>query len=92
MILRVFGVGQFEVPDEAMTELNELDDALTGPVEQHDDEALHAGLEKVVEAVKRLGTPVPDDFLGPSDLLLPGPDSTVDEIRELLSEEGLIPD
>lgn len=92
MILRVFGVGQFEVPDEAMAELNELDDALTGPVEQHDEEALHAGLEKVLEAVKRLGTPVPDDFLGPSDLLLPGPDSTVDEIRELLSEEGLIPD
>lgn len=92
MILRVFGVGQFEVPDEAVTELNELDDALTGPVEQHDEEALHAGLEKVLEAVRRLGTPVPDDFLGPSDLLLPGPDSTVDEIRELLSEEGLIPD
>ncbi len=92
MILRVFGVGQFEVPDEAMMELNELDDALTGPVEQHDEEALHAGLEKVLEAVKRLGTPVADDFLGPSDLLLPGPDSTVDEIRELLSEEGLIPD
>lgn len=92
MILRVFGVGQFEVPDAAMAELNELDDALTGPVERHDEEALHAGLEKVLEAVKRLGTPVPDDFLGPSDLLLPGPDSTVDEIRELLSEEGLIPD
>ena len=92
MILRVVGVGQFEVPDAAMAELNELDDALTGPVERHDEEALHAGLEKVLEAVKRLGTPVPDDFLGPSDLLLPGPDSTVDEIRELLSEEGLIPD
>jgi hypothetical protein len=92
LIIRVFGVGQFEVPDDAMAELNDLDDALTGPVEQHDDAALHAGLEKVLEAVKRLGTPTPDDFIGPSDLMLPGPDSTVEEIRELLSEEGLIPD
>jgi hypothetical protein len=92
LIIRVFGVGQFEVPEDAMAELNELDDALTGPVEQHDEDALHAGLEKVLEAVKRLGTPTPDDFIGPSDLMLPGPDSTVDEIRELLSEEGLIPD
>lgn len=92
MILRVFGVGQFEVPDGAMAELNELDDALTGPVERHDEAALHAGLEKVLEAVQRLGTPVPDDYLGPSDLLLPGPDSTLEEIRELLTEEGLIPD
>lgn len=92
MIIRVFGVGQFEVPDDAMAELNELDDALTGPVEQHDEEALHAGARRVLEAVQRLGTPVPDDFIGPSDLMLPGPDSTLEEIRELLTEEGLIPD
>lgn len=92
MIIRVFGVGQFDVPDDSMAELNELDDALTGPVERHDDEALHAGLEKVLEAVRRLGTPLPDDYLGPSDLLLPGPDSTWEEIREMLTEEGLIPD
>lgn len=92
MIIRVFGVGQFDVPNDAMAELNQLDDALTGPVERHDEAALHAGLEKVLEAVKRLGTPMPEDFIGPSDLMLPGPDSTVEEIRELLSEEGLIPD
>ena len=92
MIIRVLGAGQFDVPDSAVAELNALDDALTGPVERHDEEALHAGLEKVLEAVRRLGNPVPDDYLGPSDLVLPGPDSTVDDIRELLTEEGLIPD
>lgn len=92
MIIRVLGEGQFDVPDSAVAELNALDDALTGPVEQHDDGALHAGLQKLLEAVQRLGRPVPDDYLGPSDLVLPGPDSTVDDIRELLTEEGLIPD
>jgi hypothetical protein len=92
VIIRILGVGQFEVPDDAMTELNALDDALTGPVEHHDDAALHAGLEKVLAAVQRLGSLVADDFLGPSDLVLPGPDSTVDDIRELLTEEGLVPD
>ncbi len=92
MIIRVLGVGQFEIPDDSMGELNALDDALTGPVEQHDEAALHAGLEKVLEAVQRLGKPMPDDYLGPSDLLLPGPDSTLEDIRELLTEEGLIPD
>lgn len=92
MIIRILGVGQFDVPDEAMGELNALDEALTGPVEHHDEAALHAGLEKVLEAVQRLGEPVPYDFLGPSDLMLPGPDSTLDDIRNLLTEEGLIPD
>ncbi|HEX2053388.1 MAG TPA: hypothetical protein VHJ78_06660 [Actinomycetota bacterium] len=92
MIIRILGVGQYEVPDEAVSELNALDDALTGPIEQHDDQALHSGLQKILDAVQRLGSRVPDDFLGPSDLLMPGPDSTVDDIRELLTEEGLIPD
>jgi hypothetical protein len=92
VIIRIIGVGQFEVPDDDMDELNALDDSLTGPVEKHDEAALHAGLVSVLEAVQRLGSPTPDDYLGPSDLILPGPDSTLEDIRELLTEEGLIPD
>ena len=32
-----------------------------------------------------------DDYIGPSELILPGADATLDEVRELLSDEGLIP-
>ena len=34
----------------------------------------------------------PDDYLGASDLVIPPTDLTVDEARELFTEEGLIPD
>jgi hypothetical protein len=31
------------------------------------------------------------DALDESDLILPPPDATIDEVRELLSDDGLIP-
>ena len=37
------------------------------------------------------GTPLADDALVDSDLLLPPADATIDEVRELLDEDGLIP-
>jgi len=41
--------------------------------------------------VRQAGTRVSDDYLGPSDLVLPDPDSTLEEVRALLGDEGLIP-
>ena len=47
----------------------------------------------LLEQVRTAGTPVPDDQLLDSDLILPGADATLDEVQELLSgsEEGLVP-
>ena len=45
----------------------------------------------LLDAVRSAGTPVPADALEPSDLVLPHSDATIDEVRETLGEEGLIP-
>ncbi len=37
------------------------------------------------------GTPVADDSLSVSDVILPAQESGLDEVRALLGEEGLIP-
>jgi hypothetical protein len=34
---------------------------------------------------------LPADILEPSDLILPHEDSSMDEVRKLLTDEGLIP-
>jgi hypothetical protein len=41
--------------------------------------------------VRSAGTPLADDTLEDSDLILPPADATIDEVRELLSDDGLIP-
>jgi hypothetical protein len=91
VILRILGEGQLEVSDEAIAELNELDDELIGAVETGDETLFASALTALAARVRQVGKPVPDDYLGPSELILPGPDATLEEVRELLSDEGLIP-
>jgi hypothetical protein len=91
VILRILGEGQLEVSDEALMELNELDDALINAVEKGDEGLFHTALANLVDKVRAVGTPVADDHLGPSELILPGADATLDEVKALLSDDGLIP-
>ncbi|MFB6619885.1 hypothetical protein ACIGFK_35135 [Streptomyces sp. NPDC085524] len=91
MIVRIMGEGQLEVADSHFTELNTLDDALLEEMEGGDEEGFRRTLEALLEAVRRLGEPLPDEALEPSELILPGADATLDEVREMLRDDGLIP-
>lgn len=91
MIIRILGEGQFELSDDSLDELNRLDDALVKAIDGLDEEAFARTLHELLDGVRRLGQPVPDDFLGTSDYVLPASDSTLHEVRDLLREEGLIP-
>jgi hypothetical protein len=48
-------------------------------------------LDALLGKVRSVGIPVPADALVESDLLLPAADSHLDEVRDMLGEEGLIP-
>jgi hypothetical protein len=91
MIVRISGEGQFEVPDGHVDELNRLDDDLTKTVDSGDDAQFRAALEALLASVRTVGQELPADWIGPSDLVLPNPDSTIHEVREVLGDEGLIP-
>lgn len=53
--------------------------------------AFRRTLTTLLDQVRRLGAPLPDDALEPSDLILPSPDATLEEVRAMLTDEGLIP-
>ncbi|MFE2475740.1 hypothetical protein [Streptomyces sp. NPDC059389] len=91
MIVRIMGEGQVEVADGHFSELNKLDDELLAEMESGDEEGFRRTLGALLDAVRRLGAPLPDDALEPSELILPAPDASLDEVRELLSDDGLIP-
>ena len=91
MILRILGEGQLKMSDDAVDELNALDEQLVDAVEKGDEGLFQTALANLVNKARELGQPVPDDYIGPSDLILPGSDATLDEVKELLSDEGLIP-
>ncbi len=91
MIVRILGEGQLEVADEHIDGLNELDASVGKALEAGDDEAFRVALAALLDQVRSVGAAVPDDALVESDLLLPASDAHVDEVREMLGEEGLIP-
>ncbi|MFF8269337.1 hypothetical protein ACF059_18370 [Streptomyces sp. NPDC016562] len=91
MIVRIMGEGQVELADSHFAELNRLDDELLVEMEGGDEEGFRRTLDALLEAVRRLGRPLPDDALEPSELILPAPDASLDEVRAMLSDDGLIP-
>lgn len=93
MIVRILNEGQWELADAEVRELNPLDDAVEQAVGADDQDQLAAALAGLLDRIRDAGTPVPDDDLRDSDLILPAADSTVADVRALLidSDEGLIP-
>ena len=91
MIVRILGEGQFVVPDDVLDTLNSLDDAISSAVEADDQPALTAALASLFEHVRGHCDPVDADLLIDSDIILPEPDVTVAELRELFDGNG-VPD
>jgi hypothetical protein len=91
VIVRILGEGQFSVDDAATTELNRLDTELEKAVNSNDDAAFAAALRGLIDQVRAQGSPLPTDSLEESDLILPHPDSSMDEVRKMLTDDGLIP-
>ncbi|MFJ3044106.1 PspA-associated protein PspAA [Streptomyces tendae] len=91
MIVRIMGEGQLTLADGRLGELNKLDDELLAEMENGDGPGFRATLQALLAKVRELGEPLPDETLEPSDLILPSPDATLEEVQELLSDDGLIP-
>lgn len=92
MIVRILGEGQYRLDDAAFTAVNAIDDRVQAAADAGDASAFDAALTELVDTIVKLGTPLAtDDFEG-SDAIVPGHGTTLEEARELLSSEGLIPD
>lgn len=91
MITRILGEGQYDVPDQHLVELNAYDSALQQAADADDDAAFGTALRRLLDAVRRIGTPVPDEVITPSDVVLPDAETSLRQVREMLSDEGLVP-
>jgi len=91
VIVRISGEGQFSIDDVATAELNRLDSELEAAVNRNDEAAFTAALHGLLDQVRAQGSALAADPLEPSDLILPPEDASMDEVREMLTEEGLIP-
>jgi hypothetical protein len=91
MIVRIATEGQYEVSDEDTPGLNELDNKAVDVCEASDDAGFRQVYGQLVDYVRSKGTPLGDDELVASDIILPPPDVSLEEARKEFQGEGLIP-
>jgi hypothetical protein len=91
MIIRILGEGQLKVDQAALDELNALDNTVGAAIDHGDEAAFAAALHELLVRAREVGTSVPHDTIEPSDLILPREGATIDEVRDLLADGGLIP-
>jgi hypothetical protein len=91
MIVRISGEGQWRVPDDQLALLNELDDHVVEAVQANDEAEYRRRLAALVDAAIAAGEGLDDDEIVVSDIVIPSPDTTLAEARELFIGEGLIP-
>jgi PspAA-like protein len=92
MIVRISGEDQYRLADSDAERVNELERAIITAVEDCDDAAFVQSFPALLDYVRSRGTPVGDDDLETSDVILPPADVTLHEASREFTGEGLIPD
>ena len=91
MIVRILTEGQYTFPGAFVDQLNEIDNQIVEVVAQEDREEFHRVLKSMLDLVRGKGQAVPVEELVESDLVLPEPDITLEEAKDLFTGEGLMP-
>ena len=91
MIVRISSEGQYNLPGSYIDRLNDIDNELVEAVEADELAAYETLLKQMLDLVREHGQPLSVDELVESDLILPEPDLTLQEAKELFVGEGLLP-
>ena len=81
MIVRVHGSGQYRLDDTVQAELDQIDGDIVDAVSRKDTDGAHSLLRKAAELVEAKGTPLANDDLSSSDLILPDAEATLEELE-----------
>ena len=92
MIIRIATEDQYEIAGDDYTQLNDLDDAVVAAVEAGDEQRYVKAFAELIDWIRSNGTPVADDDLRESDVIVPPSDTDIEEAARDFTGEGLIPE
>ena len=91
MIIRITTEGQYILPSAFVDQLNDIDNQLVDAVEAGDRSRFGGLLTQMLDLVREHSSPLPVDEIVESDLILPAPDTTLEEAQGLFVGGGLLP-
>ncbi|MBE3578000.1 MAG: hypothetical protein IMX00_09970 [Limnochordales bacterium] len=86
MIIRIATEGQYELTGAALARLDEIDNELLAAISANDAQAYQERFRDVLELIRKEGRPLAAGELRESDLVLPPPDTTLEEAKALFAE------
>ncbi|MCL5047763.1 MAG: hypothetical protein M1374_03090 [Firmicutes bacterium] len=87
MIVRILHDGQYEIPQDLEIRLEDMDAELTLALDNDDKQAYESKLAEIINAITAEGEKVPPEKLLPSDITVPAPGSSLEDIKALLSDD-----
>ncbi|MCL5406528.1 MAG: hypothetical protein M1398_07405 [Deltaproteobacteria bacterium] len=90
MIVRIATEGQYRFPGAHVDRLNELDRHIVEAVANEDEAEFHKLYAEMLALVKNEGKPVAHDEIMESEIILPPPDITLKEAKDLFARPDLI--
>lgn len=86
MIVRILSEGQYDLGGSALAELKRIDEDLFSSIATGDADGYRRHFDAALSVVRGQGDALPHDKLVESDLVLPAPDTTLDEARKLFTD------
>ncbi len=83
--------GQYELSTGDVEELNALDNEAVAAAQSGDEQQFQEAFNRLLNLVRERGRPLGDDELEPSDVIIPPPDSSLEDASAEFTGEGLIP-
>ena len=92
MIVRISGEDQYRLSDDAADRLNELENAVVTVIEGGREDGFADAYRALLDYVRTNGTPIGEEELETSEVILPPADMSFEEAGREFTGEGLIPD
>jgi len=92
MIVRIATEGQYRLADDVLARVNALDNEVVAAVEAQDEGRFAELFGQLIALIRAEGSPLSEDELQGSDVIVPPPDTSLEEARSDFSGDGLIPD
>lgn len=90
MIVRIQGEGQWALSGAQLDELDAIDNQMLEEIDHRDASRFQQLLNQMLDYVRKNGRRLAPEEIVESDLILPPADATVDEVKALFTDEGLI--
>ena len=91
MIVRISTEGQFRVSSAHLDRLNEIDEEIMSAVANENRDEYQRLFNELLDIVRSNGEPLDAEELVESTIVLPPPDTTFEEARELFVGDGVVP-